>query len=152
MPKEDKKKGDDQLKLNLKQSFFSGIAKYKNRFEIFRAKWDIKRYTKSNWVWFTIIVSISLLITQIYTILEKFSLLPTKLPILQIYIDANRTLIGRDLIYLIPGISLLLIVIDVIFSNKYYNKERNLANTLLLSMMLGVMIATIALIRLIDLY
>ena len=88
MPKEKRKK-DDQLELNLKQSVFSGIAKYKNRFELFRAKWDIKRYTKSNWVWFTIIISLSLLITQIYTIVEKFSSLPTKLPILQIYIDAN---------------------------------------------------------------
>ena len=151
MPKEKRKK-DDQLELNLKQSVFSGIAKYKNRFELFRAKWDIKRYTKSNWVWFTIIISLSLLITQIYTIVEKFSSLPTKLPILQIYIDANKTLIAKDLIYLIPAISLILIIVDVIFSNKYYNKERNLANTLLLSMVLGVGIATIALIRLIDLY
>ena len=148
----EKVKKNDQLQLSLKQSFFSGIAKYKNRFELFRAKWDIKRYTKSNWVWFTIIISISLLITQVFTILEKFSLLPTKLPILQVYIDASSTLIKKEFIYLIPGISLLLIIIDVVFSNKYYNKERNLANTLLWTMILAVTIATLALIRLIDLY
>jgi len=145
-------KKDDQLKLSLKQSFFSGIAKYKNRFELFRAKWDIKRYTKSNWVWFTIIISISLLVTQIYTIIEKFSSLPTKIPILQIYVDANSTLARKEFIYLIPSVSLILIIAGVIFSNSYYNKERNLANTLLWTMILGVAVATLALIRLIDLY
>lgn len=148
----EKDKKDGQLKLSLKESFFSGIAKYKNRFELFRAQWDIKRYTKSNWVWFTIILSISLLITQIYTIIEKFSLLPTKIPIFKIYIDANSTLASREFIYLIPGISLVLILIGVIFSNKYYNKERNLSNTLLWAMILSVTVATLGLIRLIDLY
>jgi hypothetical protein len=151
MSKKDIKK-DPQLKLSLKESFFSGIATYKNRFELFRAKWDIKRYTKSNWVWFTIIISLSLLVTQIYTILEDFSSLPTKIPIFQIYIDAQKTLAKKEFIYLIPGISILVIILGILFSNKYYNKERNLANTLLWSMLLSVAVATLALIRLIGLY
>ncbi|MDD3474774.1 MAG: hypothetical protein PHP08_02625 [Candidatus Dojkabacteria bacterium] len=147
-----KEEKDDQLKLSLKQSLFSGIAKYKNRFELFRAKWDIRRYTKSNWVWFTIIISISLLATQIYTIIEKFSLLPTQIPIFQIFVDADMTLAKREFIYLVPAISLVLIIVGVIFSNRYYNKERNLANTLLWTMLLAVTVATLALIRLIDTY
>jgi cytochrome b subunit of formate dehydrogenase len=151
MSKNDDKKSS-QLKLSLKESFLGGIAGYKNRFELFRAKWDIKKYTKSNWVWFTLIISISFLVTQIYTIVENFPLLPTRIPIFPIYIDANDTLAKKDFTYLLPGISLILIITGIIFSNRYYNKERNLSNTLLWTMLLSVTVITLALIRLISLY
>lgn len=151
MSKKDKKK-NDQLKLSLKESFFGGIAKYKNRFELFRAKWDIKRYTKSNWVWFTVVLSLSLIATQIFTILENFSSLPQRIPIFAIYIEAEKTLADRGFVYLIPAISILITVVSIIFSNRYYNKERNLSNTLLWGMFLANLVATLALIRLINLY
>ena len=60
MSKQPKKKEskEKQLNLGLKQSPFNAFAKHKERFELFRAKWDTKRYTKSTWVWFSIIISI----------------------------------------------------------------------------------------------
>jgi hypothetical protein len=151
MPKKEAE-GNNQLNLKLKQSPLNGIAKYKERFELFRAKWDIKRYTKSTWVWFTIVITISLIVTQIYTIQEQINILPNQIPLFQIYVDANQTLVKTDFIYTIPGISVLILVLGVIFSNKYYNKERNLSNTLLWTMLLSNLIITTALIRLINLY
>jgi hypothetical protein len=141
-----------QLDLKLKQSPFNAIAKYKERFEFFRAKWDIRRYTKSTWVWFTITISISLIVTQIFTIQENISRFPKFIPIFQIFIDADKSLGQTNFIYLVPGISLLILVLGIVISNKYYNKERNLSNTLLWSMLLANFIITIALIRLINLY
>jgi len=143
---------NEQLNLKLKESPLNFLAKFKNCIELSIAKWSIKRYTKSTWVWFTIVISVSLIITQLYTIQEKFISLPTKIPLFQIYVDINKTLTETVYIYLIPVISVLILVIGIIFSNKHYNKERNLANTLLLSMFLSVLIITIALIRLINLY
>jgi hypothetical protein len=151
MPKKETEE-NKQLNLKIKQSPLNSIAKYKERFELFRAKWDMKRYTKSTWVWFTIVISISLIITQIYTIQEQIELLPNKLPLFQIYVDSNKTLAATNFIYTIPALSVLILILGIIFSNKYYNKERNLSNTLLWSMLLANFIMTIALIRLINLY
>jgi hypothetical protein len=147
-----RKQKDLQLSLNLKHSLFNGLAKYKERFEMFRAQWDIKKYTKSTWVWFTIVLSLSFLITQIYTIQEKISILPNQIPIFQIYIDSNKTLPSTNYIYFIPALSLLITVVGIIFSNKYYNQEKQLSNTLLWVMFLANLVITISLIRLINLY
>jgi hypothetical protein len=141
-----------QLDLKLKESPLNGLAKYKERFELFRAQWDIRRYTKSSWVWLTIVLSISLVITQFVTILENISLLPKEIPLLQIYVNADETLASESMIYLAPAFSLIIIVIGIIVSNKYYNKERELSNTLLWVMLLANLVVTIALIRLINLY
>ncbi len=146
------KKEEKQLNLKLKQSPFNILAKYKERFELFRAHWDIRRYTKSTWVWFTIVLSISMLLTQVYTIRSNFSVLPKEIPLFRIYVDAKSTLASTQYIYILPVLSLLIIVIAIIFSNKYYNKQRSLSNSLLWTMFLGNLILTLSLIRLINLY
>lgn len=143
---------NQQLDLKLKESRLNSIAKYKERFELFRAKWDIRRYTKSTWVWLTIILSVSAIVTQLHTIQDSINTLPNMIPLLQVYVDSNQTLVSTNYIYLAPIISALIVILGIIFSNKYYNKERELSNTLLWTMFLGNLIITIALIRLINLY
>lgn len=143
---------NSQLDLKLKESPLNSVAKYKERFELFRAKWDIRKYTKSNWVWFTIVLSLSLILTQIYTILDKYSILPNQIPVFQIFVDAKMALASKEFMYLFPISSLSIVLIGIIFSNKYYNKERDLSNTLLWVMFLSNLIITVALIRLINLY
>jgi hypothetical protein len=146
------KEESSQLDLNLKQSPFNSVAKYKERFGLMRAKWDIKRYTKSSWVWFTIILSLSLLVTQVLTIMENYHILPNKIPILKFYIESDSTLASTEYIYLIPVLSFLILFLGIFFSNKFYNKERDLSNTLLWTVLLGNFIMTVSLIRLINIY
>ena len=150
-PKVEKPK-EKQLNLGLKQSPFNLLFKQKDRFDLFRARWDTKRYTKSTWVWFTIVLSFSLIATQIVTILENISLLPQQIPVFQFYVDNVARLAPQDFIYSAPAVSSLLLILGIIFSNKYYNKERNLANTLLLACLLSIFLITVSLIRLINLY
>jgi hypothetical protein len=145
-------KKEEQLNLKLKESPLNSITKYKERFELFRAKWDIRKYTKSSWVWFCIILSFSLIATQLFTILEDYSLLPQKIPIFQIYVNAEDTLAPSSFIYLPPILSFLTVIAGIVVSNRYYNKERDLSNTLLWVMFLANLIITIALIRIINLY
>ncbi len=145
-------KKEDQLNLKLKESPLNGLTKYKERFELFRAKWDIRKYTKSSWVWFCIILSFSLIATQLFTILENYTLLPKKIPVFQIYINAQDRLASSSFIYLAPILSFLIVIAGIVVSNRYYNKERDLSNTLLWVMFLANMIITIALIRIINLY
>jgi len=147
--KEPKKK---QLNLGLKQSPFNILTKHKEKFELFRAKWDTKRYTKSTWVWFSIVISISLITTQIVVIQEKIKSLPKQIPLFQFYIDNTQRLASSTLIYLIPTISVIILLLGIIFSNKYYNKERVLSNFLLLTTLLATLIMSVSLIRLINLY
>ncbi|KUK76626.1 MAG: transmembrane(s)protein [candidate division WS6 bacterium 34_10] len=145
-------KKEEQLNLKLKESPLNGLAKYKGRLELFRAKWDIRKYTKSSWVWFSIVLSFSLIATQLFTILEEYSLLPKKIPIFQIYVDSEDTLASSSLIFLAPILSFLIVIVGIVVSNKYYNKERDLSNTLLWVMFLANLVITIALIRIINLY
>lgn len=145
-------KENKQLNLKIKESPFNNLVKYKERFELFRAKWDIRKYTKSTWVWFTIVLSLSLVLTQIFTIQEKLGFLPKKIPLLQIYVDADKTLTSTTFIYFAPIISVIMLVLGIALSNKFYNKERDLSNTLLWSMFLANLIITVALIRLVNLY
>ncbi|MCD4811063.1 hypothetical protein K8R14_00445 [bacterium] len=148
----DKKPEEKQLNLNLKQSPFNIFAKHKERFDLFRARWDTRRYTKSNGVWFTIVLSVSLIATQVVAIQENLQLLPKQIPLYQLYLDNTLRLAPSSYLYLIPFVSCLLFVITLFFSNKYYNKERTLSNLLLLTTFLGTLIMTISLIRLINLY
>ena len=141
-----------QLDLNLKESPLNSVTKYTERLSLMRAKWDIRRYTKSGWVWFTVIISISLLITQILTIIDNYNKLPNKIPILKIYIESDSTLASTEYIYLIPILSFLMIFLGIFFSNKFYNKERNLSNTLLWTVLLSSFIMTVSLIRLVNIY
>jgi hypothetical protein len=145
-------KKEEQLNLKLKESPLNGLAKYKERFELFRAKWDIRKYTKSSWVWFSIVLSFSLIATQLFTILEEYSLLPKKTPIFQIYVNSEDTLASSSLIYLAPILSFLIVIVGIVVSNRYYNKERDLSNTLLWVMFLANLVITIALIRIINIY
>jgi len=151
MPKVSKQK-KQQLNLKIRQSPLNIFTKYKERVETFKVKWDIRKYTKSFWVWLTIVLSISLIITQVYTIYEKFFNLPKKIPLFQMYVNSSAVLAETNYIYLIPVVSITIITAGIIFSNKYYNKERDLSNTLLLGMFLANLIITIALIRLVNLY
>jgi len=148
----EKKPEEKQLDLGLKQSPFNIFTKQKERFDLFRARWDTRRYTKSNWVWFTIVLSASLIATQVVAIQENILLLPKQIPLYQLYLDNIQRLAPSSYLYLIPSVSCLLFVIGVLFSNKYYNKERTLSNLLLLTTFLATLIMTISLIRLINLY
>ena len=143
---------EKQLDLGLKQSPLNNIVKHKENLERFKAKWDIRKYTKSSWVWFTIVISISLITTQIYTVIEHINLLPKKFPLYQFYVDNTERLVSSEMVYLVPAVSLILLIIGIIFSNKFYNKERNLSNTLLMVMLCSIIIITVSLIRLINLY
>ena len=145
-------KKKEQLNLKLKESPLNGLAKYKERFELYRAKWDIRKYTKSTWVWFTIVLSFSLIATQLISIIEEFSILPKKTPIFQIYVNPDDTLTSSSLIYLAPILSFIIVIAGIVVSNRYYNKERDLSNTLLWVMFLANLVITIALVRIINLY
>lgn len=148
-PKESKEK---QLDLGLKHHPFNIFSKYRERFELTRARWDTRKYTKSTWVWFSITLSIALITTQIITIQEQFSLLPQEIPIFQFYIDNIQRLAPFQMIYSIPATSAMIFVFGVIFSHKYYGSEKNLSNVLLLTMFLSISIISISLIKLLNLY
>ncbi|MCD4756034.1 hypothetical protein K8R20_00210 [bacterium] len=148
----EKKLKEKQFDLGLKQSPLNAIAKRKERLELLRAKWDTRGYTKSSWVWLTIVLSISFITTQILTIQENIPLLPKQIPLYQLYTDNLQRLTPANYIYLIPSISCLLLITSIFFSNRYYNKERTLSNLLLHITLLATLIMTISLIRIINLY
>ena len=147
-----KEKKSKQLELRLRQPLFNSLAKIKERFELSRARWDIKKYTKSTWVWFTIVLTLFLIATQLLTIQENIVILPRQIPLLKIYIEAEKALVHVDYIYLIPGVSFLIFLMGIILSNSFYNKQRSLSNTVLWVMFLGTLVVTISLIRLINLF
>lgn len=154
MAKKDKvkKPKEKQLNLGLKQSPLNIFRKYRDEISSLKARLDIRKYSKSTWVWFCIILSTSFIITQIYSVQQSLTTLPERIPLYQIYVDNTQRLSDTDFIYLIPGLSLIILLTGIGISNRMYNKERNLSNVLLLTMLISIATMSIALIRLINLY
>jgi hypothetical protein len=125
----EKKKKEKQLDFGLKNTPKNVYYKYKEQYEIWLAGLETKKYIKDPLTWFTIILSSTLIGTQIYLI-EKEGKLPSRIPIFNYFLNPNKRLISDEYIYLIPLFCAILLIITIILTNKYYHRERELSMTL----------------------
>ena len=132
----EKKKKEKQLDLGLKNTPKNVYYKYKEQYDIWLAGLETKKYIKDPLTWFTIIISSTLIGTQIYLI-EKQVKLPSKIPIFNYFLNPGKRLIPDEYIYLIPLFCVILLIITIILTNKYYYRERELSITLCIATLLA---------------
>ncbi len=125
----DKKKKEKQLEFGLKNTPKNVYYKYKEQYEIWLAGLETKKYIKDPLTWFTIILSTTLIATQIYLI-EREVRIPSKLPIFSYFLNPSKRLIPDEYIYFIPIFCAILLVITIILTNRYYHRERELSSVL----------------------
>lgn len=134
--KKKKESKEQQLQFGLKDTPKNIYFKYKDQYEVWLAGLETRKYVKDPLTWFTLVMSITFLITEI-SILESSTRIPSKIPLFNYYIAPIERLVVKDLAYLYPFLSLLIIVISVYLSNLYYHKERELSKTLLIVMLIS---------------
>ena len=94
--KEEKQK---QLNFGLKNSPQNIYFKYKDQYEVWLAGLETKKFMKDILTWFTIILSITFIFTEIYLI-ETHEQLPSRIPIFNYFINSSKRLTVNELIYL----------------------------------------------------
>jgi len=130
-----KEKKEKQLDFGLKNPPQNIYYKYKDQYELWLSKLETHRFIKDLLVWFVLIMSISLITTQIYTILN-LEILPTRIPVLNYFFTLSLRLVDSNWIYLYPSLSILSLILGFLFANKYYHRERELSKTLLVVILL----------------
>ncbi|NLZ24270.1 hypothetical protein GX888_00775 [Candidatus Dojkabacteria bacterium] len=130
-----KKEKEAQLDFGLKDNPKNIYYKYKDQYELWLAGLETNRYFKDPLMWFTLILSSTLIFTQGYLLTKKK--IPTRISVFNYYVPLQKRLGNSYLIYLYPLLGLSVLLIGLFISRKYYHKERLLSKVLLISILLS---------------
>lgn len=144
--KKEKKKKEKQLDFGLKNNPKNIYFKYKDQYELWLAGLETKKYFKDPLLWFTIVISASLLFTQGYTI--RNSTIPSKIPVLNYLIYPGNRLASTNFIYLFPILGGSILIAGIMLSRSYYHKERQLSKILMIVILLTNMSLCLIFLRL----
>ena len=131
-----KKEKEMQLDFGLKNTPKNIYFKYKDQYDIWLAGFETKKFVKDSFTWFTLIISLSFVVTEIITI-DQEDAIPSKIPLLNYYINPARRLVSEEYIYLFPILGVIVIISSLIIAGKSYHRERDLSRILLLAMLLS---------------
>jgi len=126
-----KEKKEKQLDFGLKGTPKNIYYKYKEQYELWLAGLETKKFIKDPLTWLSIILSISLVVTQVYLI-ESKDKIPQKVPLFNYYLSPVKKLVYDEYLYLLPLLCIVILLITIFLSNKYYHKERDLAKIIIL--------------------
>lgn len=132
--KKDKK--EKQLDFGLKGTPKNVYYKYKEQYELWLAGLETKKFIKDPLTWLSIIFSISLIATQVYMI-ESQEKIPTKIPLFNYFIGPMKKLAPDEYLYFPPLLCILLLLLTIFLSNKYYHKERDLSKMIIIVSLLA---------------
>lgn len=136
MKKTEKKKKEKQLNLGLRNTPKNTYYKYKDKYDIWLAGLETKKFIKDIFTWFVLILSISFIGTEVYMI-QTIGSIPTEIPIFNYFIAPERKLATDFWIYVYPVIGSVITVAGLLFGNFFYHKERDLSKALLLTILLA---------------
>lgn len=146
--KETKERKEKQLDFGLKNPPQNIYYKYKDQYELWLSKVEIYKFINDTLVWFVLVMSISLIATQIYTI-QDIDILPTKIPVFNYFFTLALRLADSSWIYMYPAMSTITLIIGLIFANRYYHRERELSKTLLVTVLLTTLSLSVILLKLV---
>ena len=125
-----KEKKEKQLDFGLRGTPRNVYYKYKKQYDLWLAGLETKKFIKDPLTWLTVILSISLIGTQIYLI-EVKDKIPQKVPIFNYFLNPVKKLAHDEYLYLLPLLCTLILLLTVFLSNKYYHKERDLSKIII---------------------
>lgn len=126
-----KEKKEKQLEFGLKGTPKNIYYKYKKQYELWLAGLETKKFIKDPLTWLSIIISLSLITTQVYLI-ESKDRIPQKVPVLNYFINPTKKLVHDEYLYLLPLLSVIILLLTIFLSNKYYHKERDLSKIIII--------------------
>jgi hypothetical protein len=148
MKKKQKVKKEKQLNLGLKESPGNFFLKIKGRITKTFIRFEIKEFLKSPLTWLTVIISLCLIGTQIYTLVNNFDFYPSEIPIWKNQTSSALKLAEKDIIIIFPSFSAFLLILGTTLSNIFYHREKFLSKVLLYSTLMSILSLTISFIKL----
>lgn len=136
MEKNKKEKKEKQLDFGLKNPPQNIYYKYKDQYELWLSKLETRKFTQDILTWFVLIISTSLIFTQIYSI-ETVESLPTRIPVFNYFFTLSMRLVDSNWIYVYPAIGVLLLLVGTYYANRYYHREKELSKVLLITILLA---------------
>ncbi|MDX9738770.1 MAG: hypothetical protein RBT33_00190 [Candidatus Dojkabacteria bacterium] len=136
MEKDKKEKKEKQLDFGLKNPPQNIYYKYKDQYELWLSKLETRKFTQDILTWFVLIISTSLIFTQIYSI-ETVESLPTRIPVFNYFFTLSMRLVDSNWIYVYPAIGVLLLLVGTYYANRYYHREKELSKVLLITILLA---------------
>jgi len=126
-----KEKKEKQLDFGLRGTPRNVYYKYKKQYDLWLAGLETKKFVKDPLTWLTIILSISLVVTQVYLI-ESKDKIPQKVPIFNYFLNPVKKLAYDEYLYSLPLLCILILLLTIFLSNKYYHKERDLSKIIMI--------------------
>lgn len=130
-----KEKKEKQLNFGLRNTPKNIYFKYKEQYDIWLAGLETKKFIKDPLTWLTIVISISLIVTQVYMI-ETKDRIPSKIPVFNYFLSPIEKLVQNEYVYLFPLLSIVILLVTIFLSNKYYHKERDLSQIIIVTTLL----------------
>ena len=143
-----KEKKEKQLNFGLKNPPQNIYYKYKDQYELWLSRLETYKFMKDILMWFVLIMSASLITTQVY-ILQTLDKLPSKIPVFNYFSTPSLRLAGSIWVYTFPAISIVVLLAGLIFANRYYHRERELAKTIIVSILLATVSLSVILLKLV---
>ena len=132
-----------QLDLGIKEPFKNRFYKVKDKADRAVRRLEVRKYLKDPLTWAMIIISIILILTQIYLIYSNWNNYPSLIPIFKYQIQ-NINKLGESIYILIfPILSLLSLLFSSIIISKYYSREKYLTKFILVASFLNTFSQTI---------
>jgi len=142
------KQEEKQLDLGIKDPFKNKIYKIKGKTDTMILQFEVKKFLKDNFFWFIIVTNTVMLAQQGLWLHNNIQRFPSLTPILNYNLSPENRIASKYFLYIFPIITLLSIIISVIVTTKYYNKEKMLTKFILLCTLLTSISGSIILIHL----
>jgi len=142
------KQEEKQLDLGIKDPFKNKIYKIKGKTDTMILQFEVKKFLKDNFFWFIIVTNTVMLAQQGLWLHSNIQRFPSLTPILNYNLSPENRIASKYFLYIFPIITLLSIIISVIVTTKYYNKEKMLTKFILLCTLLTSISGSIILIHL----
>lgn len=148
--KKEKKEEYKQLNLDIREPFYNKFFKIKGIFDKKILSLEVLKFLKDPLLWAVLVIGVIFTIYQLYIIQTNYQSLPTVLPILKYFITAKEQLVSKELLYIYPSISAISLLLTILLTPKYYNRERSFVKLLMSCCLLCCIAQTIILIDLIS--
>jgi hypothetical protein len=142
------KQEEKQLDLGMKDPFKNKILKIKGKTDTMLLQFEVKKFLKDAFYWFIIVSNSVLLIQQGLWLHENIGKFPSLTPVLNYNLNAELRVTNKYFLFIFPIITLIGIIIGIIVTVKYYNKEKMLTKFILLCTLLASVSGSIMLIQL----
>ncbi|MCK9574142.1 MAG: hypothetical protein M0R20_07115 [Candidatus Omnitrophica bacterium] len=139
---------EKQLDLGIKDPLKNKILKLKGKTDFVLLQLEVKKFLKDAFFWFVIVSNTAMLIQQGFWLYNNFTKFPSLTPILNYNLEAENRIADKNFLYIFPLITFLSIIIGVIVTIKYYNKEKMLTKFILLCTLLASIAGSVMLIHL----